>query len=121
MRILKELRQLQDFGPTGIYALLRMTKLEAAHCTCACEAKIVRLDIGKGLGLLNELKKKQQQQRSQPFKFFSRKKKQSINQTNKNLSPETFNDFQYTVHRESSTSLVERYILANRLLQWPTL
>ena len=86
MRILKELRQLQDFGPTGIYALLRMTKREAAHCTCTCEAKIVRLDIGKGLGLLNELKKKQQQQRSQPFKFFSRKKKQSINQTNKNLS-----------------------------------
>lgn len=58
MRILKELSQLQDFGPTGIYALLRMTKREAAHCTCTSEAKIVRLDIGKGLGLLNKLKKR---------------------------------------------------------------
>lgn len=97
-----------------------MTKREAAHCTCTCEAKIVRLDIGKGLGLLNKLKKKTTTTES-AIQVFLEKKKQSINQTNKNLSPETTNDFQYTVHRESSTSLVERYILANRLLQWPTL
>lgn len=36
---------------------MRITKREAAHCTCTCDAKIVRLDIGKGLGLLNKLKK----------------------------------------------------------------
>ena len=65
---------------------------------------------------IKQIEKKKQQQRSQPFKFFSRKKKQRISQTNKNLSPETTNDFQHTVHLESSTSLVERYILANRLL-----
>ena len=98
-----------------------MTKREAAHCTCTCEAKIVRLDIGKGLGLLNKLKKTTTTTESAIQVFLEKKKKQSINQTNKNLSPETTNDFQYTVHRESSTSLVERYILAIRLLQWPTL
>ena len=99
-----------------------MTKRKAAHCTCTCEAKIVRLDIGKGLGLLNKLKKGNINNNGVSYSSFSReKKKQSINQTNKNLSPETTNNFQYTVHRESSTSLVERYILANRLLQWPTL
>lgn len=98
-----------------------MTKREAAHCTCTCEAKIVRLDIGKGLGLLNKLKKTTTTTESAIQVFLEKKKKQSINQTNKNLSPETTNNFQYTVHRESSTSLVERYILANRLLQWPTL
>ena len=98
-----------------------MTKREAAHCTCTCEAKIVRLDIGKGLGLLNKLKKTTTTTESAIQVFLEKKKKQSINQTNKNLSPETTNNFQYTVHRESSTSLVERYIPANRLLQWPTL
>lgn len=98
-----------------------MTKLEAAHCTCACEAKIVRLDIGKGLGFLNKLKNNNNNKESAIQVFLEKKKKQSINQTNKNLSPETTNNFQYTVHRESSTSLVERYILANRLLQWLTL
>lgn len=98
-----------------------MTKREAAHCTCTCEAKIVRLDIGKGLGLLNKLKKTTTTTESAIQVFLEKKKKQSINQTNKNLSPETTNNFQYTVHRESSTSLVERYILAIRLLQWPTL
>ena len=98
-----------------------MTKREAAHCTCTCEAKTVRLDIGKGLGLLNKLKKTTTTTESAIQVFLEKKKKQSINQTNKNLSPETTNNFQYTVHRESSTSLVERYILANRLLQWPTL
>lgn len=36
---------------------MRITKRDAAHCTCTCDAKIVRLDIGKGLGLLNKLKK----------------------------------------------------------------
>lgn len=74
MRILKELGQLQDFGPTGIYALLRMTKLEAAHCTCACEAKIVRLDIGKGLGFLNKLKKKTTTTESAIQVFLEKKK-----------------------------------------------
>ena len=98
-----------------------MTKREAAHCTCTCEAKIVRLDIGKGLGLLNKLKKTTTTTESAIQVFLEKKKKQSINQTNKNLSPETTNNFQYTVHRESFTSLVERYILAIRLLQWPTL
>lgn len=77
MRILKELRQLQDFGPTGIYALLRMTKLEAAHCTCACEAKIVRLDIGKGLGFLNKLKKKNNNN-GVSHSSFSREKKSKV-------------------------------------------
>ena len=55
---------------------------------------------------IKQIEKKKQQQLSQPFKFFLEKKK-SKNQTNKNLSPETTNDFEYTVHRESSTSVVE--------------
>lgn len=83
-----------------------MTKGEAAHCTCTCEPKVVRLGIGKGLRLLNKLKKRNNNNGANHSSFFSRKKK-SKNQTNKNLSPETTNDFEYTVHRESSTSVVE--------------